>query len=105
MSVPARPTSAVVLDVHHRETTGAHAYGVLAVRDAPAQCPGQLRRAAEAAHPDQARVHHACSPSVIANVACCTVTRMFTSGSLSAIVGGVGFNHHLLHHSDASISN
>ncbi len=32
------------------------------------------------------------------------VTRMFTSGPLSPIVGGVGFNRHLLHHWDASIS-
>ena len=32
------------------------------------------------------------------------VTRMFTKGPLSSILGGVGFNRHLLHHWDASIS-
>ena len=32
------------------------------------------------------------------------VTRMFTKGLLSPIIGGVGFNRHLLHHWDASVS-
>jgi fatty acid desaturase len=32
------------------------------------------------------------------------VTRMFTKGPLSSILGGVGFNRHLLHHWDASVS-
>jgi fatty acid desaturase len=32
------------------------------------------------------------------------VTRMFTTGPLSMILGGAGFNRHLLHHWDASIS-
>jgi fatty acid desaturase len=32
------------------------------------------------------------------------LTRMFTKGPLSFILGGAGFNRHLLHHWDASIS-
>jgi fatty acid desaturase len=32
------------------------------------------------------------------------LTRMFTKGPLSPIIGGVGFNRHLLHHWDASVS-
>lgn len=32
------------------------------------------------------------------------VTRMFTKGPLSSILGGAGFNRHLLHHWDASVS-
>ncbi len=32
------------------------------------------------------------------------LTRMFTKGPLSSIIGGAGFNRHLLHHWDASVS-
>jgi fatty acid desaturase len=51
-------------------------------------------------HRDETEDLHEPPPDIPARA----LTRMFTRGPLSQIIGGVGFNRHLLHHWDASIS-